>query len=64
MIYRREKNRVVEVRNPNRLHKRHLATAFEEEAVRERALAMDDEELEWAIDALTKAGRLRGAILC
>ena len=63
MIYQRERNKLKEVRNLKLLNKKHVAARFEEETVRDRAAALDDDELFWAIDELTKRGRIRGAVI-
>ncbi len=62
-ILLRENGKIKEVKNLKMLHKNHIVSAFEEEAVRDRAAALDDEELRWAVDELTKRGRIRGAVI-
>ena len=60
---RDEKGKLHQVKNLRFLHKKHIHMAFDEEAVRDRAAALDDEELAWAVDELTKRGRIRGTVI-
>lgn len=62
-LFVRENNKVKEVKDLKRLNKNHIASAFAEETVRERAAALDNEELMWAVDELTKRGRIRGTVI-
>ena len=63
MIYRRENNKVHEVKNLKLMHKKHLSPTFEEDTVRSIAAALDERELAWAVDELIKKGRIRGAVI-
>ena len=44
-------------------HKIQYGISFAEEDVRDRARGLDDTELRWTIDELTKSGRIRGAVI-
>lgn len=63
MILRNVNGKLHEVKNLKFLNKKHLSPTFEEETVRTIAAALDDEELAWAVDELTKRGRIRGTVI-
>lgn len=63
MIFVNEEGKLRPVKSLKFLHKKHVYKSFEEETVRARAAALDETELAWAVDELTKRGRIRGAVI-
>lgn len=57
MIYRQVDGKIKGI-TKKQTGRKDYAPAFAEEAVRERAAALSDEELSWALDELIKRGRL------